>query len=151
MVIGRTPIRQGSCVLGSSANRMWLVSSFFHISIYFYCISFHFNLIIIQCRMNSLHNFPYDSTAGRIAYIICHPAMRMASYVGYPSGSSVGRIAYITCCPAAERIATAYCLTYEIVLQIWILQSIYYIRPISILLSIFLRNRTSFQPTRFEC
>ena len=108
------------CVLGFSANRVWLVNCFFHFSIYFYFIFIHFNLINIQCRINSLHNLLPGSSAGRIAYIICHPAVlggklcwlsvrhycRMASYVGYPSGSYSKRIAYITCRPAARRIAT---------------------------------------------
>ena len=48
------------CVLWFSANRVWLVSHFFDISIYFYIIILHFNLINIQ--------------AGWIAYITCRPA-----------------------------------------------------------------------------
>ena len=109
------------CDLGFSANMVWLISNFFHFSLYFYFIFLHFNLINIQCQMDSLHNLPSGSSAGRIAYIICRPAVldgklcrlsvrhycRMTSYVGYPSGSSAGRIAYITCHPAAEWIATA--------------------------------------------
>ena len=71
--------------------------------------------------MDSLHNLPSGSSAGRIAYIICRLAVpsgklsrlsvrhycRTASYVGYPSGSSAGRIAYITCRSAAGWITTA--------------------------------------------
>ena len=109
------------CVLGFSANRVWLVSRLLHFSIYFYFIFLHFNLINIQCGMDSLHNLPSGSSAGRIAYIICRPAVsyvklyrlsvrhycRTASYASYPSGSCAGRTAYITYRPAAGRFATA--------------------------------------------
>ena len=83
--VDRTPIRQGS-VLGFSANRVWLVSRFFHISIYF--IFLHFNLINIQCPMDSLHNLPSGSSAGWIVYIICRPAaLRTDCLHNLPSGS----------------------------------------------------------------
>ena len=113
------------CVLGFSADRVWLVSNFFHFSIYFYFIFLHFNfnLINIPCRTDSLHNLPSGSSAGRIAYIISRPAVvdgklgrisvrhycRTASYVGYPSGSCSGRITYLS--QDARRIATAYILS----------------------------------------
>ena len=49
----------------------------------------------IQCQMDSLHNLLSSSSAGQIAYIICHPAVRTgrrtASYVGYLSGNTAGR------------------------------------------------------------
>ena len=59
-VFGRRPNSYQAmiCVLGFSANRVWLVSSFFHISIYFLFHFLHFHLINIQCRKDSLHNLP---------------------------------------------------------------------------------------------